>query len=152
MAAGSSTISSKLGYSNCAPYQQDYSNIIEAAASLMIVGSSVVSSINQINSPLDILQHVVNLFQHMVYVVGGFYTVIIIICVSFTMGMILKLKRASSWNIIIALIICITLILLCSLMMTLIVSTSSLHVLHINQLVVLDTRAYSENISNNLRR
>ena len=125
MANASSNISMKLANSNCATYQQSFASIVETVSSVANIGSNIASSTNDINPHLSALQYFIIICRQTIFVVGGYYTTIFILCISFTTGMIKGLKLVSSWNLIFALTVCITLVLTCSIMIILIVSNAS---------------------------
>ena len=125
MAEASSNISTKLANSNCATYQQSYTSIVETVSSMAKVGSYIASSTNDVNPQLSALQNFITICRHTIFVVGGYYTTIFILCLSFTIGMIKRLNFVSSWNMIFALTVCISLVLICSIMIILIVSIAT---------------------------
>ena len=125
IANASSNISIKLANSKCATYQQSFASIVETVASVAKIGSYIASSTNDINPHLNALQNFIIICRQTIFVVGGYYTTIFILCISFTIGIMKGFKLVSSWNLIFALTVCITLVLTCSIMIILIVSNAS---------------------------
>ena len=125
MTSSSDLITKYLQSSNCAPNQQNYNDVINTMTSLGDVGSWISGSVQLINPQLSTFNGLVrsDRVQYGILAFAVGYNLVLVSCIIFAVGMSRRRKNVLGWNILYSLGICIVLVLTCSILMIIIVST-----------------------------
>ena len=125
MAINSVAISTLLAQSDCAPYQDQYSDTIAAAAALGAAASTIFLSVDEISPQFSrILSYIIKYgLNHAILCVASLFILVSGVCFVFFLGMMMRRKGVLFWNVSVAIITCILLLTVCALSLAPLVST-----------------------------
>ena len=124
MAVNSVAISTLLAKSDCAPYQDQYSNTIAAASALGAAASNIYLSVDKFSPQFSrIVSYVIkNGLNHAILIVASLFLLVLGVCFVFFLGMLMRRKGVLFWNVTVAIITCIILLTVCALSLVPLVS------------------------------
>ena len=124
MAVNSVAISTLLAQSDCAPYQDQYSNTIAAATALGAAASTIFLSVDEISPQFSRIASYITTYglNHAILCVASLFLLVLGVCFVFFIGMMLRKKGVLFWNVSVAIVACILLLTVCSLSLAPLVS------------------------------
>ena len=124
MAVNSVAISTLLAQSDCAPYQDGYSNTIAAASALGAAASNIYLSVDEFSPQFSRMVSYIatNGLNHAILCVASLFLLVLGVCFVFFLGMLMRRKGVLFWNVSVAIITCIILLTVCALSLVPLVS------------------------------